>query len=357
MEAYAVGGIVFAVLGTQQKVVVVIFFVAGGIGLLYATARRRVVTRRREAYHAAVGELYGHLHESFAERAAAYHRAAVVVLERAGKDFAGRGRRLVNKHYDRHVLVRSAPVTAIVFAARLAAFRVNNQPTLRQKFVGYLHGGVHIAAEVAAQVKDKFLKSLLAQLRERGEELGVSGFAKRTYADIARFIVHHVNGIDGRHRHIAAHNLKFQGLCRGCAFHLDAYLRACFAFKFLNRGFIAHLLAHIRLAVHGNDAVARFQSHVLRGPAFDDADNAHGVFINIEAHADARKTALEVLHRVVHVICADIDRVRVELFKDFGQGLFHQRVDVHRIDILVVNEQKQVTDFVVGIIYDVEPPP
>ena len=98
VDAVAVGQ--FAVLQAVVEVAGVGVKVALGVRLLYAAAGGGVVVCYGEAYHGAVGQADGTLHEALAEGAAADDGAAVLVLHGAGDYFCGGGRELVDEHED-----------------------------------------------------------------------------------------------------------------------------------------------------------------------------------------------------------------------------------------------------------------
>ena len=79
-----VGRIQLTVLEPLFDVHGVVFTVALFVGFLDAAAGRRIVVGYGEANHRAVVKLDGTLHESLAERAAAYDGGAVLVLQCAG---------------------------------------------------------------------------------------------------------------------------------------------------------------------------------------------------------------------------------------------------------------------------------
>ena len=79
-----------------------------------------------------------------------------------------------------------------------------------------------------------------------------------------------------------------------------------------------------------------------------------GVVTDDELHAHARERTLEVVGGCGCILGADIDRVRVEFGEDERYRLIYQGVDVDSIDILVVNEVKQVVETVASAIDNVE---
>ena len=110
------------------------------------------------------------------------------------------------------------------------------------------------------------------------------------------------------------------------------------------------LLADEFLAVDHHDFVAGYDAGLLSGAVFDDVLDVDGVLADGELDAYAGERALEIVLGLLHVLGADIHRVGVELAEDERHGLLHERVDVHVIDILVIDDPQQVAELVAAIV-------
>ena len=64
----------------------------------------------------------------------------------------------------------------------------------------------------------------------------------------------------------------------------------------------------------------------------------YGVFAYCELDAYTGERAFEVVVGCLDIFCADVDRVRVQLSEDLRNGFLHQVVDIHRVNILVVDD-------------------
>ena len=79
-----------------------------------------------------------------------------------------------------------------------------------------------------------------------------------------------------------------------------------------------------------------------------------GVFANDKLDAYSRERTLQVVVGGLHVLRTHVDRVRVEFGKDLRNGLLDERVEIHLVDILVVDDVQQVVKSVATTIDDVQ---
>ena len=80
---------------------------------------RRVIARGGQFHPGAIRQIDLGLHRALAEGCGTHHHRTLVVLQRAGDDFRGRGRAVVDQHHDRHVLDgRRQPAQRIFTAAK-----------------------------------------------------------------------------------------------------------------------------------------------------------------------------------------------------------------------------------------------
>ena len=192
------------------------------------------------------------------------------------------------------------------------------------------------------------------QRSQRGEELAVRRVAKTADADVAHRGGSHVVGIHGLHGHIAAQDVEGKEFAVAGTFHFQPRVRTLRALQALHGAVVGDGVAHILLAVDGDDAVTRKQSHLLRGAALDDFHHAYGVAEDGELHTDAREAAFQVLHGLLHLRSGDVGRVRVELFQNLGQRILHEVGDIDRVHILVVDEVEKVHHLVARVVDDAQ---
>ena len=86
---------------------------------------------------------------------------------------------------------------------------VDNEPVLRQEFIGNLYGRLQIATRVATQVDGQIPEVLLRQTGERNQQLRVSVLTKVPDADVTCFLVEHVGGCDALSRYLSACDHEF----------------------------------------------------------------------------------------------------------------------------------------------------
>ena len=231
---------------------------------------------------------------------------------------------------------------------------VKDEPALGQEFVGYLHGRSHVPSEVPTQVKHKTAETIVVQAGQGGEELGVSGLAKISDADITRRFVEHVDGINALDRDIAPDNGETELFLRAGTHHAKPDGTLGGPFKEFHRRGVGYDLAGVCFPVDGNDAVVGHQADVFRRPARQDADDTHRVVINGELHANARKASFEPFHRSLHVFRRRVCRVRVQLPEDLRHGLFNKVRDIDLVHILGINDVQEVVDFIARSIDDIQ---
>ena len=166
MDAVLIGKLPMAIAIVQVHGVV--FQLARRIGLLDATTAGRIIMGYREAYHAAVREGNGTLHQALAKGAAAHDGSPVLVLQRTRHNLGSRGGELVDKHHHAAFLHLAASRGFLLVTGRYPALRVDDQVTPLQELVGYLYGGHQITTAIVLEVENQVFHALLAQAVERG---------------------------------------------------------------------------------------------------------------------------------------------------------------------------------------------
>ena len=184
------------------------------------------------------------------------------------------------------------------------------------------------------------------QLRQRCQELCVGGFAETTDADVAHTWGGAVSSIYRFNRNLATGNaIHLLGLDASTA-NAQLDFGAAYATQALHGAVVGNAVAHIFLAIDGDDAVASLQTHVLRRTALEHPHHADSILINGELHADARKTTAQFLHALLHLGRRDIGGVRVQFLEYLRQSLFHEIGKIDGVDILVVYEMEKVDNLV-----------
>ena len=100
---------------TFDDVHVILHLIPHGVGLLDAASARGIITCHGQPDHRAVGQDERFLYQTFAERAATYHQATVLVLDGSRDDFGGRGRIFIHQYDDSSFAEQSRALGAEFF--------------------------------------------------------------------------------------------------------------------------------------------------------------------------------------------------------------------------------------------------
>ena len=130
-------------------------------------ARREVLRDGELERPAVVVVAIQDLDRALAERALADDQRAVVVLERAGDDLAGRGAAAVLQHDHRVVRLGAFGARQLALGLLRIVRRRGHDRAARQEDVGDAHRLLQQAARVVAQVEHDALQVLLVQLGQR----------------------------------------------------------------------------------------------------------------------------------------------------------------------------------------------
>ena len=345
----------FATLIASDEVHFVFLWLAFYIGLLDAATRRGVVAGYGEMDERTVGELDGLLYQAFAEGATAHDDAPVIVLDGTREDFGGRCSGFVDKDDEWKGLVGTASVAAVFLTARSAALSIDDEAILGKKLIHHLDGSGEVAAAVATQIDHKALESFHFEFGQRGEQLGVGGFAEVLDFDVTKFFVNHVGGIDALEGNVASDNGEVEGLGLPMAQHSYFHFGAFLTFQSVEGLFIGDNLAHVGFAIHGHNLVSCQNAHFLRRSPFDDASDSHSVFADDKLDAYSAKGTFQVIVGGLSVFGRNVGGVGVEFFQNLGHGLFHDVGNIDGIDVLVIDDVEQVVQFVGRSVDDVEP--
>ena len=116
----------------------------------------------------------------------------MVVLQRTGDDFRGRGRGTVDQHDNRRtaheVAGRRCSIDAVVGA--VAPARCNHDPAI-DELAGDLDRGVEETAGIVAQIEDQAVQPAvraLLQSDDGGSELDRRGFGERRHARVTDIV-------------------------------------------------------------------------------------------------------------------------------------------------------------------------
>jgi len=92
------------------------------------------------------------------------------------------------------------------------------------------------------------------------------------------------------------------------------------------------------------DAVAGPDAQGFAGSALDGRHHHHGVALDRELHANAIKAALQGLLGGAQLLRADVVAVRVEALQDVLEHIVHQRILLHGVHVLALDEVEHLGD-------------
>ena len=81
----------------------------------------------------------------------------------------------------------------------------------------------------------------------------------------------------------------------------------------------------------------------------------YGVLADGELDAHSGKRTAKVVVGRLHILCSDIHGVRIQLCENLRHCFLYEVVYVHGVNILVVDNVKQVVELVPACVYDVQP--
>ena len=283
-----------------------------------------VVLGDRDFHAGAVGELFGLLHQAFAEGFFPDDDAAVQVLQGAGHDFrSGRG---LAVHQDGHRkvgsqrassgLVRLVPVRALPLGA-------DHFLPLAHKQVDHRDGFPEQASAVAAQVHHHVLGPQRIREVEQGfADVHARCFRERVQGQIPRLVRQHALVRHVRHFHLAPRQREGHGVRESRPFHQDAHFGAGGALQKVAD--LVGVQSSQRTAIHFQQDVAQAQAGFCRRLTFQQVDDGGSVVSRFDARAHA--PVLARLHEtdVFHFGLREVPGVGVELGKHGLDAGLHQ---------------------------------
>ena len=229
-----------------------------------------------------------------------------------------------------------------VLAWRLASFHIHDELVLRQELVCHLHGRVHIASCVVAQVDYEVGESLLRQLSQGDEQFGIRSLAETLNLDVARVVVEHIGGGNALLRDVAAsHGEVFHSLL-SVAHHSYLHLSVLRTLQSSHSLVLSDYLAHEGLAVYAHNLVAGKQSRTLCRTVLHHILHMNSILAYCELNAHTRERAFQLVGLRLRVLGAYIGRMRIEVGQYLRYCHVYKRVDVHLVNILVVDDVQEI---------------
>ena len=316
---------------------------------LNGLAARRVVARRGDLQRRVRAERAHGLHRTLAERLAAHDGGALVVLQRTGNDFAGRGRAFVDQHHHRHglerrgqALERIGPAPAhVIFRTglvdRLAFFDLavggHHRRAFGQESRRHRHGRIQQAARIVAQIQHDALdvRVFLVRVFDLADEVVHCAFLElaQAHPQVAR--LHHLD-LDGlradfltcdghgeRAVLIAAQNRQAHGGARLATHALDGFVQR---------------QALDRRVVHARDQVAGLQACAVGGRAFDGRHHAHQAVFLGDLDADADEAPGRAFTEFLEALLVEVLRMRIQAGNHARNRISDEFLLIHRLNVV-----------------------
>lgn len=138
------------------------------------------------------------------------------------------------------------------------------------------------------------------------------------------------------------------------ALHAYFHLGVFRSFEASHGFLVSYDLAYERLSVYAHNLVAGKDACLFSRAVLYYALHVYGVVSYDKLNAHARERAFQVVGGLLYVLRADVDRVGVEVRQNLRYGLVDERVDVNRVNILVVYDVQQIVQAVAARVYYVQ---
>ena len=238
----------------------------------------REVLRHGELQRRVVLELVQDLHRALAEALLADDQRAIVILERAGHDFARGRAHAIDQQDDGVARLGPAPL-GVLFGALARVLRGRRHDgAVVEEGVGNLHRLIEKAARVAAEVEDEPHHALLVQVGQGLAEVALRVALEVLDFDVADVVAEHAV-LDGGNRDSGAGELDTAGVAPLFGLVLSANedfdLGAGRAAQAIDRLLQGHVERRLRVDLH--DAVSALQARLGRrrvGDRFDHREEA-----------------------------------------------------------------------------------
>ena len=192
---------------------------------LDASTARRVIAGSRQADAGFVGEVKLSLHQPFTERAASNDSAAVVILDSARHNLAGRCAEVIDQNHDLALLEIALASGENHLRADFCPFNRDNLAVVWQEFVADADGRIEETAAVASQIDNQVRHALPFQFQDGIMELVSSRAAELVQFDVAGFAVNHIGHVHGVSRNHPAGNFVGVLVLEARTQNADLYFR------------------------------------------------------------------------------------------------------------------------------------
>jgi len=273
------------------------------------------------------------LHRPFAKARLAHHQTRVVVLDRSGDDFAGRGRGSVDHHHGRHLVVNLAAglaVEAVILAAQ-APLGEDDEVVFFQEELAHTLGRVEQATGVETQVQDQALHTGRRQFVQLGAHFVLGRAGKVLDPDIADVTDHEAVGHAFNLDDVAGDGER-QRVLHARTLDGDVDLGARLAAQQLHCLTTGEIPA--RFALDLDDLIATLDAHVVSGRAFDGRDHRREVIPDVDRDTQAAELSLGAHDQIFVIDRRQVIGVLVEVFEHAANGRLHDLFGVFLVHVI-----------------------
>ena len=273
----------FSVLVTVDPVTFIILSIS--IWFLDTTPRRCVVTGNGQTDHGVIREFHRFLNKSLAERPTSHNGTTIIVLDRTSKDLRGRGRTLIDKHHKRDTLIRATSVGTIFLSRITATFGIDDELSLGQELISYLHSRLEIATRIATQIDNEVLEVFLRKLCQCYQQLRIGILSKVLHTDITALVVKHIAGSNTLRGDLTSSDCDMPDTLLAIANDTEFHFRVFWSFQTVHCLFVCHFLTNEHRVIDLYDFVACQHASTLCRSIANDILHADGILTDSKLDA------------------------------------------------------------------------
>ena len=254
----------------------------------------------------------------------------------------------------RYLLIRASTIRPVISARRLTAFSIYNKTIGWKELISHLNSRLQIATSIITEIDDKVAKTFLRECGKCNKELCISGFAKVLYLDIASIAIYHIGSRNTLRLNLITSDTVFQYLLTSITQYPNLNLRAFLALQTTLSFLGCNFLTNEFLSINSYNLVSGKETGTFCRSIGNDILDMNCILANDKLNAHTEERAFKVVNNILSFGCRDIRRMRVEFRHYLRNSLFYKVIDIDSINILIVNDMKQVIQTITARINDVQ---
>ena len=252
------------------------------------------------------------------------------------------------------MLVRTTTVGTILLSWETATFGIDNQLSFREELISNLNGRLQIAACIATQVDNQIRETLLCQLGKGNQKLRICILAKVLHLDVTRFIVNHIARRNTLRGYLTTSDGNITNLILSITNDTQLHLCILRTLQTVHRFLVGTYLSYKGRVVDLYNLITSHHSCTLCRTITDNILDTDCILTDDELNANTKEGTSQVVVGDLPFTCRDIDRVGIEFCQNLWHSLLYEIIDIHCIDILVINNVQQIIQFVTTRIDDIQ---